>query len=197
MTACAGSLAADLFMKASSDMTVSLGNVNALSTERFVELLGGVFEHAPWVALEAAGLRPFQSVAGLHEAMFALVTAADREQRLSFLRGHPDLAGAAFRAGSVTAESAGEQTGASLDRLTAEIKKNEEVQRAEAKEPRRESSPQNAHNPKTVSVALRTSVMAIAICRTTIQCHVKPRTTAQQLRAFGIFIILIIFYPNP
>ena len=120
MTACAGSLAADLFMKASSDMTVSLGNVNALSTERFVELLGGVFEHAPWVALEAAGLRPFQSVAGLHEAMFALVTAADREQRLSFLRGHPDLAGAAFRAGSVTAESAGEQTGASLDRLTAE-----------------------------------------------------------------------------
>jgi 2-oxo-4-hydroxy-4-carboxy-5-ureidoimidazoline decarboxylase len=56
----------------------------------------------------------------MHAAMLAVVTSAPREQRLAFLRGHPELAGKAFRAGAVTVESAGEQTGADLNRLTAE-----------------------------------------------------------------------------
>jgi len=98
----------------------SLDDLNAATAERFAEILGGVFEHGPWVARAAAALRPFASVDALHRAMVAVVTAADPERRLAFLRGHPELAGSAFRAGSVTAESALEQASAALNRLTPE-----------------------------------------------------------------------------
>lgn len=97
-----------------------LAEINACSPQRFVELLGGVFEHGPWVAEAAAASRPFASLDALHAAMVAVVMGAPREQRLAFLRGHPELAGKAFRAGAVTAESAGEQAGADLNRLTPE-----------------------------------------------------------------------------
>jgi 2-oxo-4-hydroxy-4-carboxy-5-ureidoimidazoline decarboxylase len=100
--------------------TTSLAEINACAPQRFVEILGGVFEHGPWVAAAAAPARPFASIDALHAAMLAAVTGAPRAQRLAFLRGHPELAGAAFRAGSVTAESAGEQAGAALNRLTRE-----------------------------------------------------------------------------
>ncbi len=98
----------------------SLIEVNACAPARFIEILGGVFEHAPWVARSVVDLRPFASVDALHQAMVERMLAADRDQRLAFLRGHPELAGSAFRAGAVTAESAVEQAGANLNSLTPE-----------------------------------------------------------------------------
>jgi 2-oxo-4-hydroxy-4-carboxy-5-ureidoimidazoline decarboxylase len=95
-----------------------LGAVNRLERDAFVDLLGGVFEHAAWVAEAAYPKRPFASVADLHGLMMAAVREAPVERRLAFLNGHPELAGPEARAKAMTAESAQEQGGAGLDRLS-------------------------------------------------------------------------------
>ena len=86
--------------------------MNALSQSAFVELLGGIFEHSPWVAETAAGRRPFASVEDLHAAMTDLVVSAGREKQLVLINAHPDLAGRLARQGLLTAESAREQEAA-------------------------------------------------------------------------------------
>ncbi|MGU3539264.1 2-oxo-4-hydroxy-4-carboxy-5-ureidoimidazoline decarboxylase [Methylobacterium sp. A54F] len=101
---------------------LTLTELNAASPDAFVAALGAVFEHAPWVAEGAAGRRPFATVADLHAAMRATVEAADEDRRRALLTGHPELAGAAARAGRIAADSIAEQAAAGLDRLSeAEI----------------------------------------------------------------------------
>lgn len=96
----------------------TLATVNGLDRAAFVALLGGVFEHAPWVAERAFSGRPFASVAALHEAMIGIVRSASPEERLAFLNGHPELAGAEARKRRMTGDSTAEQGSAGLDRLT-------------------------------------------------------------------------------
>ena len=50
--------------------------------------------------------------------MMDAVRAAPPEQRLTLIKGHPDLAGKAARAGTMTVESKAEQASAGLDRLS-------------------------------------------------------------------------------
>jgi 2-oxo-4-hydroxy-4-carboxy-5-ureidoimidazoline decarboxylase len=83
----------------------------------FVALLGGVFEHAAWVAQAVAPQRPFASTADLHAAMLRILQAAPADVQLAFLNGHPELAGPEARARSLTADSASEQGSAGLDRM--------------------------------------------------------------------------------
>lgn len=97
---------------------IDLDRLNALDRDAFVAHLGGVFEHAPWVARAAHDAAPFASLADLHGAMMAAVRAAPPEVRLAFLNGHPELAGPEARARAMTADSAQEQGSAGLDRLT-------------------------------------------------------------------------------
>ena len=59
-----------------------LAELNGLDRLRFVELLGGVFEHSPWVADAAWPARPFANVAALHDAMVGAVRAAKVMERL-------------------------------------------------------------------------------------------------------------------
>jgi 2-oxo-4-hydroxy-4-carboxy-5-ureidoimidazoline decarboxylase len=99
-------------------MALTLDQLNRLSTADFSVAIGDCFEHAPWVAEAAAGKRPFATVTALHAAMMAALRAAPTEQQLGFLRGHPDLAGKAARAGEVTADSKSEQASAGLDSLS-------------------------------------------------------------------------------
>lgn len=101
-------------------MTVSLADLNACPDSQFVETLGAIFEHSPWVAEAVAGQRPFASVAALHGAMVVAIDQAGRDAQLTLIRAHPDLAGKAALAGELTAESTSEQKGAGLDRLTPE-----------------------------------------------------------------------------
>ena len=101
-------------------MTVSLHDLNACSASQFVEVLGAIFEHSPWVAESVADQRPFASVSALHGAMVAAIDRAGQEAQLALIRAHPDLAGKAALAGEITAESTSEQKGAGLDRLTPE-----------------------------------------------------------------------------
>ncbi|MCJ2053562.1 2-oxo-4-hydroxy-4-carboxy-5-ureidoimidazoline decarboxylase [Methylobacterium sp. J-070] len=98
---------------------IDLARINGLTADAFVDHLGGVFEHAAWVARAAYASRPFTQVQDLHDAMMAAVRAAPADERLAFLNGHPELAGPEARARAMTAESAQEQGSAALDRLSA------------------------------------------------------------------------------
>ncbi|WP_421852718.1 2-oxo-4-hydroxy-4-carboxy-5-ureidoimidazoline decarboxylase [Oricola sp.] len=100
-------------------MNISLSDLNSCPASVFVDHLGGIFEHSPWVAEAVVGQRPFASVEALHGAMVAAIDAAGDEPQLALIRAHPDLAGKAALAGELTRESTSEQSGAGLDRLTA------------------------------------------------------------------------------
>jgi len=88
---------------------VELAELNALGEREFVALLGGIFEHSPWVAQQGFAARPFSSPDALHAAMMAAVRAASRQQQLALVRAHPELAGAEANAGRLTADSSSEQ----------------------------------------------------------------------------------------
>jgi len=100
--------------------TLSLHDLNQLSTAAFAAAIGDVFELAPWVAEAAAAKRPFGRVMDLHRAMMAAVHAAPRDVKIAFLGHHPDLAGKAARVGAMTEDSRREQTSAGLDSLSDE-----------------------------------------------------------------------------
>jgi 2-oxo-4-hydroxy-4-carboxy-5-ureidoimidazoline decarboxylase len=101
-------------------MPLSIAAINALPREEFVQHLGGVFEHSPWVAEAAFGARPFADVTGLHAAMLGAVRHAPFSRQLAFLRGHPELAGKAMVAGALTADSSNEQTRSGLTQCSPE-----------------------------------------------------------------------------
>lgn len=101
-------------------MTYVLGDINRSSASDFAAALGETFEFAPWVAEGAADRRPFATVTDLHREMMGIVRAAPREVQLAFLRGHPDLAGKAARAGALTEDSRREQASVGLDSLSEE-----------------------------------------------------------------------------
>src|SRR3954470_3441960 len=98
---------------------LALDDLNAMDEDAFVAALGGVFEHSPWVARDAFARRPFASVSELAGALEAAMRGGPRARQLDLIRAHPELAGREARAGELTAESAGEQARAGLDRLTA------------------------------------------------------------------------------
>jgi 2-oxo-4-hydroxy-4-carboxy-5-ureidoimidazoline decarboxylase len=97
---------------------ISTDELPRLERDRFVELFGGVFEHAPWVAQQAFDAGPFDSIDVLHAAMVEAMRRASRERQLVLIRAHPDLAGGAAIAEELTAASRSEQASAGLDQCT-------------------------------------------------------------------------------
>jgi OHCU decarboxylase len=98
---------------------LALDDLNAMDEDAFAAALGGVFERSPWVARAAWPRRPFASIADLAGALAGAMRTAPRARQIDLIRAHPELAGREARAGELTAESAGEQARAGLDRLTA------------------------------------------------------------------------------
>ncbi|MEZ0388543.1 MAG: 2-oxo-4-hydroxy-4-carboxy-5-ureidoimidazoline decarboxylase, partial [Verrucomicrobium sp.] len=94
---------------------ITLTELNQLEGAGFVAVLGGVFEHSPWVAERASVAGPFGSLDELHRAMCAAMHEAGDEEKLVLIRKHPDLGD---RLGALTDESATEQKAAGLDVLT-------------------------------------------------------------------------------
>jgi 2-oxo-4-hydroxy-4-carboxy-5-ureidoimidazoline decarboxylase len=92
---------------------VTIADLNDMERDAFVEAIGWVFEHSPWVAERAWARRPFASFDRLHAAMVESMRAATPVEQLSLLRAHPDL-GARM---SMSETSVGEQASAGLDRL--------------------------------------------------------------------------------
>jgi 2-oxo-4-hydroxy-4-carboxy-5-ureidoimidazoline decarboxylase len=101
-------------------MTVPLVDLNRANPADFAAAIGDVFELAPWVAEAASAKRPFSTVTDLHAAMMGAVRAQPRDKQLGFLRQHPDLAGKAARAGTITEDSKREQASIGLDALSEE-----------------------------------------------------------------------------
>ncbi|HBT31593.1 MAG TPA: 2-oxo-4-hydroxy-4-carboxy-5-ureidoimidazoline decarboxylase [Pusillimonas sp.] len=97
---------------------VLLSELNQLSEADFVDFLGGVFEHSPWVAQGAAAGRPYASVAQLHAAMVEQIERAGEQAQLKLICAHPELAGKAAVRGELTEESTSEQAGAGLDQCS-------------------------------------------------------------------------------
>jgi 2-oxo-4-hydroxy-4-carboxy-5-ureidoimidazoline decarboxylase len=93
---------------------VTIADLNGLDRDAFVEAIGWVFEHSPWVAERAWQRRPFASLDDLHAAMVESMRAGAADEQLALLRAHPDL-GARMR---MSEASIGEQASAGLDRLT-------------------------------------------------------------------------------
>ncbi|CAJ0680053.1 2-oxo-4-hydroxy-4-carboxy-5-ureidoimidazoline decarboxylase [Ralstonia mannitolilytica] len=103
-----------------SQTTYTLSQLNGMDAAQFVQVLGGIYEHSPWVAEQAASQRPFASADALANAMRHAVDNAGEGPQLALVRAHPELAGKAAVRGELTAESTREQSGAGLNQCTPE-----------------------------------------------------------------------------
>jgi beta-ureidopropionase / N-carbamoyl-L-amino-acid hydrolase len=99
---------------------VTLEVLNAASPEEAQHLLEGIYEHSPWIAQAALRQRPFQSLVHLKYTMARVVADADRDAQLALLRAHPELAGKAMVAKTLTDESTSEQRTAGLTHCSPE-----------------------------------------------------------------------------
>ena len=99
---------------------MTLAELNALPAERFVALLGAVFEHSPWVAERAAKARPFRSRTELLDEMRSVVQRASAAEQLALIRAHPQLGARGRSRAQLTEASAKEQRRAGLDACTGE-----------------------------------------------------------------------------
>jgi beta-ureidopropionase / N-carbamoyl-L-amino-acid hydrolase len=101
----------------------TLQALNTADEAAFVAALDGIYEHSPWIAAAAFRARPaggFGSLAGLKHALVQAVREAGREAQLGLIRAHPELAGKAMVAKSLTAESTDEQTRSGLTHCSAD-----------------------------------------------------------------------------
>ena len=98
----------------------TLTSLSHASRDEFVRKLGGIFEHTPWIAERVYSARPFANVEALHQAMVEVLASAPDEAKLALICAHPELAGKEAAAGTMTADSVGEQASAGLDRCSPE-----------------------------------------------------------------------------
>ena len=101
-------------------MTITLQQLNAATQAEFTALLDGTYEHSPWIAEAAWHKRPFASLAALKLALVQVLRDAGVEPQLALIRAHPELAGKAMVAKTLTAESTNEQGKAGLTDCTPE-----------------------------------------------------------------------------
>jgi N-carbamoyl-L-amino-acid hydrolase len=99
---------------------LSLDALNRAPAPQFAQALAGTYEHSPWIVEAAAAKRPFATLAALKRAMVEVVRDATREQQLALIRAHPELAGKAMVAKTLTPQSTHEQGKAGLTECTPE-----------------------------------------------------------------------------
>jgi 2-oxo-4-hydroxy-4-carboxy-5-ureidoimidazoline decarboxylase len=98
----------------------NLKQINSLSREDFVCVIGPVFEDSPWIAEAAWSKHPFKSVDSLHGALCKTVQSSAEAKKIDLIRAHPDLVGRAALSGTLAPASTAEQASAGLNKLTAE-----------------------------------------------------------------------------
>lgn len=94
-----------------------------LDKAAFVAGYGEIYEHSPWVAEQAweRGLAArHDHPEALAELMGQVLGGAPPQRQLEVIRAHPDLAGKAALAGTLTGDSTREQAGAGLDQCSPE-----------------------------------------------------------------------------
>lgn len=93
---------------------LNTAQLNTASPENFCASLDGTYEHSPWIVSRAVDARPFTSLTSLKLALVAVVDKATKAEQLALIKAHPELAGKAMVAESLTAESTNEQSKAGL-----------------------------------------------------------------------------------
>ncbi|MCU0764257.1 MAG: 2-oxo-4-hydroxy-4-carboxy-5-ureidoimidazoline decarboxylase [Hydrogenophaga sp.] len=101
-------------------MPYTLDQLNQATAGEAAQMLDGLYEHSPWIAEQALTQRPFASLAALKHAMVQVLAAAPVEAQLALIRAHPELAGKAMEARTLTAESTNEQNKAGLTNCSPE-----------------------------------------------------------------------------
>ena len=99
------------------DTTLHLARLNDGTLDAFLDRLGDLYEHSPWVAAQAWTLRPFRTFRHLHDSLQSVVLAASREQQLALFRAHPELAGREAIERTLTLASSSEQSRLGIDSL--------------------------------------------------------------------------------
>ena len=129
-----------IIMSASaSTSSVTVLNLLEGDKDTILSVLGGIYEHSPWVAeafyeskIANCGADNAAATSGssdgngiehvrhLFDAMSAIVDYASQDQKMELLRAHPDLAAKVEKLKTLTKESQEEQSRAGLDTLTEE-----------------------------------------------------------------------------
>ncbi|GAA6140240.1 hypothetical protein NBRC116584_00580 [Hydrogenophaga sp. 5NK40-0174] len=99
---------------------MTLEALNKASHDTALRWLGDIYEHSPWVAEQALKHRPFATLAALKYCMAKAVEDAGTEAQETLLKAHPELAGKAMVARTLTAASTSEQQRAGLTQCTEE-----------------------------------------------------------------------------
>jgi beta-ureidopropionase / N-carbamoyl-L-amino-acid hydrolase len=103
-----------------SALALTISQINSASTTAAMDLLGTLYEHSPWVAQRALTFRPFKSLHHFKTALSSTLQAATKAEQLALIRAHPELAGKAMVAQTLTEESTNEQSRAGLTQCTPE-----------------------------------------------------------------------------
>lgn len=88
--------------------------LNNLEPAQFIELLGGIFEHSPWIPEKTLESRPFSSFQHLYNEMVHVVESASKKQKLTLIQAHPNLGDHV----KMSENSVNEQKDAGLNDLT-------------------------------------------------------------------------------
>jgi N-carbamoyl-L-amino-acid hydrolase len=105
-------------VNAAAPQPLTLDWLNAAPLARAQEALAGTYEHSPWIVEAAVPKRPFATLAALKRALVEVVRDATRDRQLALIRAHPELAGKAMVAKTLTAESTHEQGKSGLTECT-------------------------------------------------------------------------------
>ncbi|WHY55998.1 2-oxo-4-hydroxy-4-carboxy-5-ureidoimidazoline decarboxylase [Peribacillus simplex] len=73
-------------------MISDLNSINELNKAEFIQKLGWVYEHSPWIAERSWDYKPFISLEDLKEKMEIVVQNASLSEQLQLIKSHPDLA---------------------------------------------------------------------------------------------------------
>lgn len=106
-------------MSSPSPVFLSMSTIRSLDEASFVDRLGALVEHSPWVARRARRHGPFATREDLLDALCAEIHGASDAEQVALLRLHPELAGQEARAGTMTTDSQSEQGRLGLLRLDA------------------------------------------------------------------------------
>jgi 2-oxo-4-hydroxy-4-carboxy-5-ureidoimidazoline decarboxylase len=92
---------------AAGTATVTLDDLNRMDRTGFVSVMSPTFEAAPWIAEAVYDQRPFATVTALHQAMFAVLRGAPRDEQATFFGKHVDplVTGKAAATAAVSDES--------------------------------------------------------------------------------------------
>ena len=96
---------------------------STLGRDAFVLIFADIYEHSPWVAERAydqCTQLELDDIERLHARMSQVLLNATRDEQLTLIKAHPDLAGKAAVQGELTAASTDEQASAGIHHCTSE-----------------------------------------------------------------------------